>query len=64
MQLNAEKSKYMIVNFTEKYQFSTRLTLNNQLLEEVSEKRLLGVIIRDDLDWYSNTDFIVKKAYK
>ena len=64
MQLNAEKSKYMIVNFTEKYQFSTRLTLINPLLKEVSEKRLLGLIIRDDLDWYSNTDFIVKKAYK
>ena len=42
MQLNEEKSKYMIVNFTEKYQFNTRLTLNDKLLEEVTEKRLLG----------------------
>ena len=49
MQLNEEKSKYMIVNFTEKYQFNTRLMLNDKLLEEVTEKRLLGVIIRDDL---------------
>ena len=38
--------------------------LNEKLLEEVNEQRLLGVIIRDDLKWYSNTELIVKKAYK
>ena len=64
MQLNKDKSKYMVVNYTENYQFSTRLMLNDKVLEQVNETKLLGVVIRDDLTWHSNTDFIVKKAYK
>ena len=64
MKLNADKSKFMIVNFTEKYQFNTRLTLENKQLEQVNETRLLGVVINDKLTWHSNTEFIVKKAYK
>ena len=64
MKLNAEKSKYMVVNFTQNYQFNTRLTLDNTLLEQVKETKLLGVVLRDDLTWQSNTDLIVKQAYK
>ena len=62
MQLNTEKSKYMIFNFTDKYQFNTRLSLENN--KQVRQDSLLGVVISDDLRWESNTDFIVKKAYK
>ena len=36
MKLNQEKSKYMIFNFTYNYRFSTRLHLNNVLLECVN----------------------------
>ena len=64
MQLNTEKSKFMIFNFTEKYQFNTRLSLEGELLEQVSQKSLLGVVLNDKLTWDSNTDFIVRKAYK
>ena len=63
MKLNVEKSKYMIFNFTEKYQFNTRLYLENELLEQVREERLLGVVINEKLTWESNTQFIVRKAY-
>ena len=64
MKLNSEKSKYMVINFTNKYQFNTRLHMEENLLSQVSETRLLGVIIRDDLSFKSNTEFITKKAYK
>ena len=64
MKLNAEKSKYMVVNFTDKYQFSTRLTLENKLLEQVKETCLLGVVLNEKLTWTSNTEFIVRKANK
>ena len=64
MKLNTDKSKYMIVNYTDNFQFSTRLTLNSNVLEQVKETRLLGVILRDDLTWSANTEFIVKKSYK
>ena len=40
------------------------LSLENSLLEQVTETRLLGVVLNKNLSWHSNTDFIVKKAYK
>ena len=64
MKLNVEKSKYMIINFTDNYQINTRLRLEEKLLKQVNETRLLGVILRDDLSFKSNTNFITKKAYK
>ena len=63
MQLNPLKSKYMIINFCRSYQFKTRLFMNNQLLEQVHETGLLGLLIQDDLSWKSNTKNLVKRAY-
>jgi hypothetical protein len=62
MALNQTKTKYMVVNFTRKFQFSTRISLNNVLLEEVQECRLLGLTISNHLTWYQNTENIVKRA--
>ena len=52
----------MAFNFTDKHQFSTRLTLNNEHVEMVNFSKLLGVIISDNLKWDDNTDMVVKKA--
>ena len=62
MKLNAAKSKYMIVNFTKKHQFNTKLYLDSKPLEQVKQTRLLGVVINDDLSWHSNTQELIKKA--
>ena len=62
MALNSSKTKYMVVNFTKKFQFSTRIMLDDRLLEEVQECRLLGLTITNQLSWQKNTDNIVKKA--
>ena len=53
----------MVINFTDKYQFSSRLSMDGKLLKQVQDTRLLGVILSDNLTWYANTEFIVKKAY-
>ena len=63
MALNEEKCKYMVFNYTRKYQFSTRLFLNQKKLDEVDECRLLGVILTNDLSFEKNTEKIVKNAY-
>ena len=63
MKLNSDKSKFMVVNFTENYQFNTRLNIENEMLKQVSETRLLGVIVNEQITWHSNNDHIVKKAY-
>ena len=35
-------------------------TLGEQILEVVSDIRLLGLVIGDDLSWTKNTDSIIK----
>ena len=64
MLLNPKKSKYMIINFCNSMQFKTRLYIDNSMIEQVAQTRLLGVIISDDLSWNANTREIAKKAFK
>ena len=63
MKLNVKKSNIMIFNFTDS-QFATRLYLENSLLENIRETKLLGTIITSDLKWHRNTHMLVVKAYK
>ena len=41
-----------------------RLHINEHPLEQVSEKKLLGVLINDKLTWDANTSMITRNAYK
>ena len=52
----------MIFNFTKDYQFSADIKLKKETLVTVTEIKLLGVYISDDLKWNRNTEEIVKKA--
>ena len=62
--MNPKKSNVIIFNFTEDYQFATRLYLENKLLETVTETKLLGTIVTSDLKWTENTKMLVSKGYK
>ena len=64
MELNAKKSKIMLVNNSKKYQFTTSLVMKDQVLEVVDEAKLLGTYITSDLKWNKNTDFLIKEANK
>ena len=63
MKINEEKCKYMVVNFTKKYQFSTRLSVGKSQLEEVSECKLLGLTLTNDLSFDKNTQNLIKNAF-
>ena len=52
----------MIFNYTENFQFTTRLTLKNENVEIIDSTKLLGTVISNDLKWDLNTAQIVKKA--
>ena len=56
--------KNMIFNFSRDNQFTTEIELNGDIVETVSETKLLGTIITDKLDWNKNTNNIVKEANK
>ena len=62
MEINQKKTKAMLINFTQNYQFSSRLTLKGEVIEFVDQMKILGVIINNKLTWDENTQGIVKKV--
>ena len=62
MLINQKKTKALLFNFTNNYQFTTRLSLNQENIEIVQQTKLLGTIIQNDLKWDSNTANLVKRA--
>ena len=54
----------MLINFTREYQVNSRAYMEQEIVQQVNETRLLGVILRDDLSFKCNTESITKNAYK
>ena len=52
----------MIINFTNNYQFQTRLQLNKQNIEVVDQIKILGTVITNTLSWDENCTRIIKKV--
>ena len=52
----------MIFNFTEHFQFTTRLKIKEENIEVIDSTKLLGTVISNNLKWDQNTSAIVKKA--
>ena len=52
----------MIFNYTNNYQFTTRLNINNQPIEVIDSTKLLGTVLSNDLCWDLNTANLVNKA--
>ena len=63
MKLNKKKTTIMLINFTKKHQFSTRLKLQDTNIEQVKHFKVLGTILSDDLTWDANCNAIIKKCY-
>ena len=59
VQLNQNKTKAILFNFTCNYQLSIQETL----LEITNEPKLLRTMITSDLTWWGNTNYITRKAY-
>ena len=52
----------MIFNFSKKNQFTTRIKLGEENVETVSNTKLLGTVITNNLKWNANTSELVKKG--
>ena len=64
MKLNGKKTKNIIFNFSQKKQFTTNLSVNNENIELVEETKLLGTHITKDLKWNKNTKELIKKGFQ
>ena len=62
MQISEKKTKAMIFNFTENYQFATRLSLKQNNIEVVNQMKILGTIINTQLSWDDNCSAIITKV--
>lgn len=59
MIISQEKTKARIFNFTDKYKFTTRLSLKNKNIEITDQMKLLGTIVTD-----KNCDNLIKIGIK
>ena len=65
MKLNPKKCKEMVVDFLQyKSTCSSPLLIGGALIERVSQYKLLGVIVSDDLSWNAHCEYIYDKATK
>ena len=62
MKINTKKTKIMPFNFSRKYDFIPKYHIDGKELEIVYETKLLGLMIRSDCKWTSNTKYITNKA--
>ena len=62
MVISEKKTKAMIFNWTDNYQFTTRLQLKGENIEIVDKMKILGTIITNKLSWNDNCALIIKKV--
>ena len=63
MKINCDKTKFILFNPTEKFDFIPEYEIGGKFIETEEEIKILGLILRNDLKWRSNTDNMVRKAY-
>ena len=64
MKLNVSKTKELRVCFSKLIPSFASITIRGQEVDVVSEAKLLGVVLSDDLKWNRHIDYICKKAVK
>ena len=64
MKINYSKTKLMIFNPARGKDFYPKFLVNGEELKIAEESKILGLILRSDLSWSSNTEYMVKRAYK
>ena len=62
MLLSENKTKAMLVNFTDNHKFHTRLQLKGKNVEIVDKIKILGTILTNKISWNKNCNNLVRKA--
>jgi hypothetical protein len=64
MRFNISKTKEMVFDFSRQRRSHPSLILNGTEVEQVSEAKLLGVIVQSNLKWNAHIKMMVQKANK
>ena len=62
MIISEKKTKMMLFNFTDKYQFTTRLNLNGSNIQAVDQMKILGTVVNTNLSWDDNCQELIRKV--
>jgi hypothetical protein len=62
MVINYKKTKVMLFNNCKKWDFMPELVVEGNQLEVLEEIKILGVVVRSDMKWCSNTKCIVEET--
>ena len=64
LKIKEKKTNIMKFNFSRKQKFSPEMLISGfkDQITVISETKLPGVILTNDLKWTENTDYICKKA--
>ena len=63
MKVNKNKTQVMLFNKSRKWDFPPKVIFSDgKQLEVVSQVKLVGVILSDDLSWHKNTQYICERA--
>ena len=62
MQLNASKTKEMLISFTRQVTVVLSILMNGEVVKRVTTAKLLSVIISSNLSWSEHMDFITSKG--
>ena len=62
MLISEKKTKAMMITFTDKHQFHTRLQLKGQNIEIVPKIKILGIVVTNRLSWDENCSILVNKV--
>ena len=62
MKLNIKKSSVMRFNFGSKKDFFPKVEVEGEVLQVVSELKILGIVIQNSLKWKAHVNFICEKA--
>jgi hypothetical protein len=64
MAINKQKTKAMLCNSRQKWDFIPELNIKGENIDIVDEIKVVGFILRSDLKTSANTSYIISKAYK
>ena len=64
MRINYKKTKMVLLSPWSISDFHPKFLLKNNQIDLVDENKLLGVLLRSDFCWSSNTEYIVSRANK
>ena len=62
--LNPGKCKFLSISRMRRWSYQASYSINNMLIQEVTELKLLGVLVQNNLSWDAHVNFVTGRSYR